>query len=195
MPRKGYKQTIEHRGNLSRALKGHIITEDTRRKLSIAHKGKTLSKEHIQKLRERKKRYGKDAPMWGRKHSRETIEKMIMFRTGRKMLDEWHQTFGERQMGEKNHRWKGGIKTCDGYKLLLMPGHPLADKKGYVREHRLVAATALGRPLKKNELVHHVNGIKTDNRNRNLLICDWTYHNWLEQRMSYLYKKEHFQCQ
>ena len=32
----------------------------------------------------------------------------------------------------------------------------------------------------------------TYSRNKNLLICDHAYHNWIEGRMAYLYKQEHF---
>lgn len=56
-----------------------------------------------------------------------------------------------------------------GYVLLLMPGHHLADKRGLVREHRLVWEEANGRRLRSSEDVHHINGVKDDNRPENLV--------------------------
>lgn len=60
-----------------------------------------------------------------------------------------------------------------GYVLVkVYPDHPLfdamANNMGYIPEHRLVMAEHLGRPLKRTEVVHHKNGVKTDNRLENL---------------------------
>ena len=74
--------------------------------------------------------------------------------------------------------------------------------KGYIKrnfgrgksqyEHILVAEKALGRRLKDDECVHHINLDKTDNRNENLLVCSNAYHRWLHEEMGRLYAEEHF---
>lgn len=76
------------------------------------------------------------------------------------------------QYGEKNSYWRGGEITDEhGYHLIKTDGHPRGKKcGGYVREHILVAEKILGRPLEKNECVHHINGIKNDNRPENLAV-------------------------
>ena len=63
------------------------------------------------------------------------------------------------------------ILTKQGYVLVWNPNHPNANKgkgKGYIFEHRLVMSEHLGRALEKNEVVHHKNGNKSDNRIENL---------------------------
>ena len=71
--------------------------------------------------------------------------------------------------GYKHPNWKGGksITPC-GYTLIYCPHHPQRDERNYVFEHRLVMEKYLKRYLKSEEVVHHVNGIKTDNRIKNL---------------------------
>lgn len=79
--------------------------------------------------------------------------------------------------GKKNPRWKGGkYKDERGYISILRPNHPHANKAGYIYKHILIAEKALGRFLKKGEVVHHINENPSDNRNCNLLICTQGYH-------------------
>ncbi len=64
---------------------------------------------------------------------------------------------------------KGGANTR-GYIKVKVFNHPYSNKDNYILEHRLVMEKAIGRYLKPNEIVHHINQIKTDNRIENLML-------------------------
>ena len=82
--------------------------------------------------------------------------------------------------GEQSARWKGGFKDSRGYVYVTIESsNPFfcmvaqRDRKGrsgLIAEHRLVMAQFLGRALTKDEVVHHINGIKSDNRVSNLRV-------------------------
>ena len=55
------------------------------------------------------------------------------------------------------------------YVKILSKQHP-NNVKGFVLEHRLVVEKKLGRYLKKEEVVHHINENKQDNRIENLML-------------------------
>ena len=64
--------------------------------------------------------------------------------------------------------YKGKILNS-GYLYLYMPNHPNAIQKGrYIAEHRYNLEQKIGRLLKKNEIAHHINDNKKDNRQENL---------------------------
>jgi hypothetical protein len=97
-------------------------------------------------------------------------------------------------------------RTCSricGYKIrVLIPhnkdkGKGWIDKKGYViikvngkdtRQHRFIMEKHLGRKLLPTEDVHHINGIKHDNRVENLEVINHNKHSSIHSKMR-VYKK------
>lgn len=86
---------------------------------------------------------------------------------------------------ESHYNWKGGVRKNAGYILVYlkrdnkyfpMTGQKVGNRGGYILEHRLVMAKHLGRLLGKNEIVHHINGDKSDNQITNLELTDKLKH-------------------
>lgn len=81
------------------------------------------------------------------------------------------------QRAARHHKWNGGKRNADGY-VEVRRG------SGYKKEHIVIAENALGHPLPASAIVHHVNEKRSDNHNRNLVIChNQAYHLLLHQRM------------
>ncbi len=102
--------------------------------------------------------------------------------------------------GEKARNWHGGRSRDNrGYIKIYVPRSdpffPMANGitseqgGGYMFEHRLVMAKYLGRLLHRWEIIHHINGIKDDNRIENLQLVTDDRHKQitiLEERIKYL---------
>jgi len=77
----------------------------------------------------------------------------------------------------------------NGYIKEYCPNHPNCDNHGVVPQHRLVMEGMIGRYLEGNEIVHHLNGVRDDNRPQNLALVkahshtSWTYIKTLQKRI------------
>lgn len=105
--------------------------------------------------------------------------------------------------GSKASNWSGGRQiTAQGYvwlhESLLSENERelfrpmflrMRHIAKYVAEHRLVIARQLGRPLLSDEIVHHKNGIKTDNRIENLEVVTPTQHRQIDLKYYTLWQR------
>ena len=70
--------------------------------------------------------------------------------------------------------------------------YPYTDWKGYrvydlrigtISEQRIIVECVLGKPKPPQAVIHHVNGMRQDNRNANLVVCpNGSYHSLLHAR-------------
>lgn len=86
----------------------------------------------------------------------------------------------ERYRGEKSKMWKGGsfVRKSGNSKYRYVATHRDSEGKlQYKREHILVMEQHIGRPLKDNEVVHHVDGNGLNNSVDNLVLMTKAQHN------------------
>lgn len=109
-----------------------------------------------------KTKTGKPSPLKGRKVPSETRRKISVAKKGKYKCN---TKYG----GHKK-------KRADGYASVYTPNHPFASKDGYVMEHILMMEEHIGRLIGRDEVVHHKNGVRDDNRIENLELMTFKEH-------------------
>jgi len=99
---------------------------------------------------------------------------------GNKLTEKAHKAI---KRGKESPKWTGGEYNRRGY-IIKTIGY---NEKGRIRkeEHILIAEKHIGRKLKPDECVHHINGIKDDNRPENLLVMTKSQHTSLHNSMRF----------
>jgi endogenous inhibitor of DNA gyrase (YacG/DUF329 family) len=83
---------------------------------------------------------------------------------------------------DRMHNGKPARKDQHGYVMVYEPEHPNKSFHGWQYEHRLVVEGVLGRHLASDEAVHHINGVKDDNRPDNLEVLSPAEHSKITVR-------------
>lgn len=96
----------------------------------------------------------------------------------------WFQR--ENRTGRFHCRFVGWKINGHGYHMTWVEKHPNRNRHGYVPTHRLVMEKKLGRYLKSNEHVHHIDGNKLNYKRSNLFILTPEQHSGYR---SFLLKK------
>lgn len=79
------------------------------------------------------------------------------------------------------------IQTVEFEKKFNSNGYiQIFNEDGWILEHKYIVEQFIGRKLKKEEVIHHINEIKTDNRISNLMLFDnqkehQKFHNKIKQ--------------
>ena len=106
---------------------------------------------------------GYKSPNRGRKHSEKSKRNMSIAHIG-------NIPWNKGKKGKNSPNWKGGRSKQNGYWIIHKPDHPRSMSNNYVFEHILIAEKMLGRSLKSEEIVHHINFNGLDNREENIHI-------------------------
>lgn len=122
----------------------------------------------------------------GHTHSKTAREKISKAHKGKAVSDKTKKKISEAHkisgIGHKK-------KRSDGYIAVYYPDHPKSNKAGYIMEHDLIMERMIGRHLKDDEVVHHVNGIKDDNRMENLILMKFKEHSGHHMKKRHMEKK------
>ncbi len=174
----GQKHTEETKKRMSESHKGVVFSEEHRMNLSIANIGKTLSEETKQKISEAKK----GTPAWnkGLECDEDSKKKMSESHKGLHHTEETKKKISKATLGENSANWKGGDSISDtGYQVLWRED----VKYHHQYEHRIVMEDYLGRKLKANEYVHHIDGDKLNNNISNLQVMTPSEHSKLHAKL------------
>lgn len=191
--RKGQKHTEESKRKQSEKMKGKF---EGNKNPFFGKKHSEETREYLSKVR-KGKRMGKENPFFGKKHTDKSKRKISEAHKGRTQSEETRKKRSESHKGlsageknpcwgkfkEENPNWRGGSFTSQGRRFVI------TDEGTYELDYRVKAEQILGRKLRTDEVVHHIDNNPLNNENTNLIICSRDYHTFIHHRMEEEYGK------
>lgn len=124
--------------------------------------------------------------MKGKHHTEQAKSKISVAHKGKIVSDETRCKMSEsKRIHQSGHR----KKRPDGYIHLYFPDYLGSSADGYVMEHVYLMEQHLGRKLNDNEVVHHINKIRDDNRIENLMVMTKSEHTSMHTKERHANKK------
>ncbi len=106
----------------------------------------------------------------GKYCSRRCSDKYTLIKKGQRLSARTEFVKGQMPHNYKGYKFTQARPQSGIYKQIYKPEHPFATKSGHVREHRLVMEEQLGRYLRSDEVIAHINMDTLDNRPENLRV-------------------------
>ena len=182
MPKHGYKFSDESRAKMSASAKRRLSTPEGKETLLANHWSRNPAKAEAVKDILRAYATGKpvseetraklSAASTGKKRSPEAIQKMC---DAAKSREDRIAAQHEGNLGAGRYLPLGSLQTQKNGYVVEKVAHR-SGNRNWQPHHRCVMERKIGRPLEKGEVVHHIDGDKTNNSEENLALLDARTH-------------------
>lgn len=109
MPRGHFARTNKHKANISKSLTGHVVSVQTKEKMSRKLKGRKITwGDKISKSNT-----GENNGMYGKTHTEQVKQSSRELNLGKKASLETRKKMSESHKKEKSWSWKGGVSAIN----------------------------------------------------------------------------------
>ena len=147
MPKKGYKQSDEHKQKLSSANKNMVFSQSHRKKLCENHVG-----------------------MSGKNHTEEAMRKNSEAHKNIPCSEETRQKISQSMSGERHYNWQGGKSFEEYPREFFQIRDGIRERDAYICQECFIQENG------REHSVHHIDYDKENNEPNNLILLCGTCH-------------------